>query len=461
MKKELSRYCVNPGVVCAGKISRVTVIPLDAGLYFSSSEEYGVFILPLTRRRKYAAATPDFICRGEGGVISFEYLFEREEEYFIKLYPIKDGDSGSLIVRLSIYAVADDLFYLKPLKGDLHIHTSHSDGKDEPGILAANYRRYGFDFIAVTDHNRYFPSLEAQDVFGGLKSGLTILNGEEVHTPGSFVHIVHVGGKQSIAELYVKQGEAYASEAAEIESSLPDVPYKKELALAMWATQKIHKAGGIAIFPHPYWIPNVYNVPDVLTDMLLTGGMFDAYELIGGMGVSGNNLSTARYCELRERGLKIPVVSSSDSHGTIDCPRFNELYTVLFAKENESDAILEAVKSGLCAAVETIRGTGGNEYKVYGSYRLVSYARYLIDNYFPLYTEICAVEGKFIRNYLLGFESTPDMIEPCAQRARAFYERFFGLLPAVKPTPRSIESSEKWKKVWGDYGVTKRGSEIL
>lgn len=462
MKKELRSYCVNPGVVCAGKISAVSVTPLDAGLYFSQSAEYGVFILPLTRRRNLPALTPDFICKGNGGILSFEYLFDNEEEYFIKIYPITDGVCGNLIVRLSIYAVMPDLFSLRPLKGDLHMHTIRSDGKEEPGILAANYRTCGFDFIAITDHHRYFPSLEAQDIFGNFKSGLTILNGEEVHTPGSSVHIVHVGGKYSVAEKYVKDSEKYISDTEQIEKDLPEVQYKKELALATWASQNIREAEGIAIFPHPYWIPNVYNVPDELTETLLKIGLFDAYELIGGMVANGgNNLSAVKYSDLREKGLKIPVVSSSDSHGTVGYPRFNEFYTVVFAQENSRDEILKAVKSGLCTAIETVNSTNDGEYKAYGSYRLVSYARYLLDYYFSQYAQVCASEGKFIRDYLLGYESSPDMIEICAERAKAFYERFFGMLPAVKPTQRALESDEKWKKVWDDYGARKVGSAII
>jgi hypothetical protein len=162
----------------------------------------------------------------------------------------------------------------------------------------------------------------------------------------------------------------------------------------------------------------------------------------------GNNLSVARYNDLRAKGLSIPVVSSSDSHGTVGYPRFNENYTILFAEENNSDAILKAIKSGHSAAVETIRGTDGSEYKAYGSYRLVSYTRYLIDCYFSQYAEVCSAEGGFIRDYLLGYENSSDMIKICAARAQTFYKRFFGKLPAVKPTVRAQRSTEKWEKIW-------------
>ncbi|NLK39216.1 MAG: hypothetical protein GX303_03060 [Clostridiales bacterium] len=467
MKKELRYYSVTPGVVCVGEKSVITVTPLDSGLYFSDTKEYEIDVLPMTRRRLHD--TPDFILRGQGGVLKFSYLFDNEEEYYIRIYQRSDDMRGKLIVTLSVYAVLPDLYDLRPLKGDLHIHTIRSDGKEEPGIVAANYRTCGYDFIAITDHNRYFPSVEAQEVFKNFSSGLNILNGEEVHTPDTYIHIIHIGGKYSVTEKYIKHREEYEAEIAEIESNLPAREDNFYIARTRWAVENIRKAGGLSIFVHPYWIPKkpypkcgIYNLTDNLIDCFFKSELFDAYELIGAMVENGgNNRSVAKYADMRAEGISLPIVGCSDSHGTIGYPRFNEYYTILLAKENTDEAIIESIKNGLSVAVETISGTCGQEYIVHGSYRLTSYIRYLIDHYFPLYTKICECEGLFIREYLLGYEETPDIIGICAKKAENFYKRFFGKIPAVLPTQRAIESSEKWSDVWQEYGVVKRGSTLV
>ena len=39
------------------------------------------------------------------------------------------------------------------LRGNLHAHTTLSDGTVPPGEQAADYRAMGYDFLSVTDHN--------------------------------------------------------------------------------------------------------------------------------------------------------------------------------------------------------------------------------------------------------------------------------------------------------------------
>ena len=51
------------------------------------------------------------------------------------------------------------------LKGQLHPHTTNSDGKDHAHEVARNYERRGYDFIVITDH-RVVPSA-ADLAYGG------------------------------------------------------------------------------------------------------------------------------------------------------------------------------------------------------------------------------------------------------------------------------------------------------
>ena len=42
------------------------------------------------------------------------------------------------------------------LKGNLHTHTTRSDGDSEPADVCRYYADQGYDFISITDHSRYF-----------------------------------------------------------------------------------------------------------------------------------------------------------------------------------------------------------------------------------------------------------------------------------------------------------------
>ncbi|MBQ1965129.1 MAG: PHP domain-containing protein, partial [Clostridia bacterium] len=58
-------------------------------------------------------------------------------------------------------------------KGNLHTHTTRSDGIKTPEQTKKEYREMGYDFIAITDHWAYGESAEADP------SGLIVLSGAE------------------------------------------------------------------------------------------------------------------------------------------------------------------------------------------------------------------------------------------------------------------------------------------
>jgi DNA polymerase (family 10) len=70
-------------------------------------------------------------------------------------------DSGEVEAALS--GKLPKLIELKDIKGDLHVHTSRSDGKYTPEELVAAARERGYEYIAVTDHSK------GLGIAGGLK----------------------------------------------------------------------------------------------------------------------------------------------------------------------------------------------------------------------------------------------------------------------------------------------------
>lgn len=93
-----------------------------------------------------------------------------------------------------------DLPFDKPgrfWRGNLHCHSTRSDGKLAPEDVVRAYREAGYDFIALTDHfqSRYgYPITDTRRLRGG---GLTTILGAELHAPatslGDLWHLVGVG----------------------------------------------------------------------------------------------------------------------------------------------------------------------------------------------------------------------------------------------------------------------------
>lgn len=75
-------------------------------------------------------------------------------------------------------------------KGNLHTHTTLSDGKRTPEESIALYREKGYDFLSITDHNIYMPAKQYDDFV--LLSGIecNMINYEGYRT----CHITGVGG---------------------------------------------------------------------------------------------------------------------------------------------------------------------------------------------------------------------------------------------------------------------------
>ena len=320
------------------------------------------------------------------------------------------------------------------------------------------------DFFALIDHNRFYPGYEVDEAYAGVNLGIIRIGGEEVHAPESNVHIVHVGGKSSVADLYFHHQEEYAEEIAEYESRVPaDIPemYRYRYARAMWATDRIHEAGGLAIFAHPYWQPKssrMHNVRDPLAKLFLTSGMFDAYELVGAMGQVGINRSINLWADLRGEGLKISIVGSSDAHSLEKSATFSHTFSICFAESMEHDAIIDAVRNGKTVAVEAAGMGYDRHYRCYGNLRLVSYAHFLLQNYFPKRQRICQGEGTAMRAYLMG-EVDAAMLEAQVAYSGAYRDRFLGRIPPVLPSAAIRDFEARARAVHATGPVTK-GSRI-
>lgn len=448
MKVELHYYDIFPKVFLVNEEAKITIRPLGEHASFSEKVRVSVISMiqgmpadyPDRNNRCVYELSPD-----EDGCIRFSHVFAEESEYRILLEQEQKGT-----VYLAVYALEKDMKGRYPFRGDLHMHTRRSDGRECPAVVAANYRRNGYDFTVISDHHRYYPSLEAIDAYKDVPVEMNIVYGEEVHLPGNDLHIVNFGGKYSVNGLLkgraqdlesdrrsvidnpppvITQEEYEAQVNALIEElNIPDGIEKFTYASSVWAFRHIRAGEGLGIFPHPFWIIacTAYHVPENLRAYMMQTQPFDAYEVLGGeLYYQQNGFQTVQYYEDRANGLDYPIVGSTDSHSSLaeHNPGCLIASTFVFAKENERASLIEAIKQKYSVAVDTI----SKEYRLVGETRLVKYARFLLDEFTPLHDELCYEEGRLMKAYVTGDKEAAEGLAFIHGRMEKLFKKYFAV----------------------------------
>lgn len=115
-------------------------------------------------------------------------------------------------------------------KGNLHTHSTMSDGKKTPEEVIALYQEHGYDFIALTDHYHWYPETQQS-------KGILCLSGCEYDTGTNaregIYHITAIG--------------------CTCEPALSREPQKPNVQEII---KQIHRCGGLAILAHPAWSMN-------------------------------------------------------------------------------------------------------------------------------------------------------------------------------------------------------------
>ena len=359
------------------------------GIKIQPMEKYSVLHTPKYRidEEERYDYTP-LNARG-GTLYRAEYQFTTEQQYTLK---IKYNDK--IICTTHIYSLDNDLAGLKAFKGDTHLHTCRSDGEGMPFEVACNYRAAGFDFIAVTDHHKFEPSLEAQRGIKALTDDFFVFRGEEVHNKGmGYFHIINFNGEGSVNDIIETDDTYVESEIERILSThnLSGLSDPRCVAYRIFVAEHIRKVNGVAIMAHPFW--ETYGEYHMQTEEFIyhwQNSHFDALEVIAGCDGTGNgnNLQEMLRCDMLSQGFKIPVVGSSDAHTTVNkhpTDRFNNQFTIVFAKN--FDEIPSAIKDERSVAIDR---KDDLDFRAVGKFRYAKYARYLIREYFPLYAKLCA-----------------------------------------------------------------------
>ena len=446
MKLNLHNYDVFPKVVLVDRPEVITIKPLGSHAAFEGAYRLEVMNMSDGKYSLYPASgnlTVYEVSVCQDGCLRLEHTFRKEDEHLIRI--IRDGKT---LADLSVYALEDDMAGRYPYRGDLHMHTCRSDGSQAPAIVAANYRKNGYDFMVVSDHNRYYPSLEAQDAYADVPLAFNIVRGEEVHLPGNDIHIVNFGGKYSVNGLLVNSPQNRESDRRAVISEPPAVlseeAYREQVnslipqlnipenvhafsyAACVWIFEHIRKAEGLGIFCHPYWRVGPSQVPEAFLRFMTEQHPFDAFEVLGGERYyEHNGFQTIHYYEDLARGIHYPIVGSTDSHNSLKEHSKGAMIcsTFVFAAENTDRASIDAGKQEYSVAIDTI----SEEYRLVGSLRLAKYSRFLLDEVTPLHDELCFEEGRLMKCHATGDPEAAEALRFLAGRMERFYQKYLHL----------------------------------
>ena len=447
-----TKYFITPRVVEADKVTKVSVSGLDKSCIFYDDTEY---MITVTASDDYTYPSPDKMGSGDriisedilavpkDGVLSFEYKFTGEHLWYINIRRVENekhfggnrmrwahirNSALNSILDFEMYSLCSDLYERKPFKGDFHVHSFGSDGKDSPALVAAQYRQHGFDTLSITDHYVMEPSVEAVEAYGDIDTGLKLIVGEEIHhTLGkASYHVVNLNPRTSVNEIIINKTDEVESIVSEIAKTLDvaDECDRREIAWHKWIYDEVKKAGGVCIFPHPYWEPgNAQNLKSSVTEAVYKMGLCDVIELMNGDKPQYSRAQMQLYYEMRCDGYKYPIVSSTDNHNSlIDNGCFTKVWTIVYAKD--ADDIVHSITEGYTAAIDALEGECSNIYAE--KVRFSRYTWFLMRNYYKRHDLLSCAVGQAMTRYALGRKGQKEMIELLQKEVREYEKEFFG-----------------------------------
>ncbi len=212
-------------------------------------------------------------------------------------------------------------------RGNLHTHSTLSDGALPPEDVAEAYRAHGYDFLCLSDHFAAPYDWPLADTRDERREDFTTLIGAELHAPttsaGELWHILAVGLPFDFAP--PGDGE--------------DGP-----ALA----RRAREAGAFVTVAHPAWSQLT------LDDGLQLAGVAHAVEVLNfGCGME-NDRGDGWYLleQLLRQGHRLTAVASDDAHFKHGPRDAFGGWVLVRAAANEPEALLAALRRGAFYATE-------------------------------------------------------------------------------------------------------------
>jgi hypothetical protein len=195
------------------------------------------------------------------------------------------------------------------LKGNLHTHSVLSDGALELQEVVQVYADRGYDFLAITDHDRLISESELSQLDA---LGLILIPGNEISSDGP--HIVHVDAPSWVA---------------------PDPDRQRVL-------DEVAAVGGFAVMAHPNWKERF----DYCSmEQLAKWHGYTGIEIFNGVigRLAGSPYATGKWDMLLSSGHTVWGLAHDDYHRPQDEARG---WIVVSVAERTKKAVLAALRRG-------------------------------------------------------------------------------------------------------------------
>jgi len=210
-------------------------------------------------------------------------------------------------------------------RGNLHGHSTHSDGREDTAEVVRLYREAGYDFTCLSDHLWTDPRFTAETV-----------NDSAVHDSDDFITIVsaelHCRGK-----LYDQDGLWHI-----VANGLPpDFAVASQTETAPTLVRRAIDAGAFVTIAHPEW----YALTTDEARSLAAAGAHgvEVYNHTSAIGAArGGGIATLD--QLANEGFRMHLTATDDSH-MIPEDAFGG-WVMVAADRLDSDAIVAALKAG-------------------------------------------------------------------------------------------------------------------
>ncbi len=205
-------------------------------------------------------------------------------------------------------------------RGNLHTHSTLSDGKWQPEAVCRLYKDAGYDFVAITDHFKERYGWPIADTTAYRSEGFTTLIGAELHTDGMDFdngwHIVALGLPFDFAHTPVDEtGPQLAQRALD--------------------------AGAFVIAAHPQWYAMTEN------DMLSLGDIHAVEIFNAGVGHDSDTAESTYMLDLMlARGKRFTACATDDAHFNVNARDRIKGWVRVKSTELTPEALMTALKAG-------------------------------------------------------------------------------------------------------------------
>jgi len=193
------------------------------------------------------------------------------------------------------------------LRGNVHAHSTNSDGVRPPDQVIEDYAARGYDFLAISDHDTLTDPAEYRS-----GSAMVMVPAVEISSDGP--HMLHLGATEAVH---------------------PDEDRQTVI-------DAIRDDGGIAVPAHPNWQEAFAHWPQ---DELERLQGYTGLEIYNGLieHHPGAATATDRWDQLLSAGRRVWGFANDDSHRPWDVAQG---WNVVYAAERTPQAIRNALKSG-------------------------------------------------------------------------------------------------------------------